>query len=236
MDKAALNPNLHRQPAGAPAPATALPERHRDMPPSRPGAPALTLPVLAVAAAAAAGACAPLGPPPPSVALPSDAVVGAGDPTRAAIINTAYAFGSPGVLAGRPDEAARAAANFEFIAVEIPYGPRYRGLNAILQPELEAGRAELRSVLGIRPDAPPQAVIDGLYAASRALRAGDTAAADRILSSPVFAAGGQATLQRLAALPPMPRVNVAATHTQQELDRSDRMDRQRGGGGVGGRT
>ena len=201
------------------------------MRPPRPGPSALTLPLLVLAAA-----CAPLGPPPPSVSLPPDAVVGAGDPTRAAIINAAYAFSSPGVLAGQPAEAARAAANYEYIVVEIPYGPRYRGLNAILQPELEAGRAELRNVLGIRPDAPPQAVIDGLYAASRALRAGDTAAADRILSSPVFAAGGQTMLQRLAALPPMPRVNVAATHTQQELDRNDRMDRMRGGGGVGGRT
>ncbi|MBY0332484.1 MAG: hypothetical protein K2X49_17655 [Acetobacteraceae bacterium] len=196
---------------------------------------AASLGVLALAACNAPGSGYP---PPALVSLPHDAVVGAGDPTRAAVFNTAFAFGSPASIAGKPDEAARAAANFEFLTVEIPYGARYRGLNAILQPELEAGRAELRTVLGVRPEAPPQQVIDALYAAARALRAGDVAAADRILSGPAFSAGGAATLQRLAAMPLMPKVATAAVHTQQELDRADRIDRSRGGGGggVGGRT
>lgn len=194
--------------------------------------------LAATLCAASLAACTPGSgyPPPPLVALPFDAVVGAGDPTRAAVFNTAFAFGTPASLVGKPDEAARAAANFEFLTIEIPYGARYRGLNAVLQPELEAGRVELRTVLGVRPDAPPQQVIDALYAAARALQAGDTAAADRILSSPVFTAGGTATLQRLAALPPMPKVATAAVHTQQELDRADRIDRFRGGGSTGGRT
>jgi hypothetical protein len=204
-----------------------------------PRAPGLRAAALAAVCAAALAACAqPSGyPPPPLVSLPADAVVGAGDPTRAAVFNTAFAFGTPASLQGKPDEAARAAANFEFLTVEIPYGARYRGLNAILQPELEAGRAELRTVLGVRPDAPPQQVVDALYAASRALRAGDVPAAERILSGPVFTAGGTATLQRLAALPPMPRVGTAAVRTQQEIQRSDQIDRFRGGGGgFGGRT
>ena len=195
--------------------------------------------ILGLGALALAGCTAPGSgyPPPALVSLPADAVVGAGDPTRAAVFNTAFAFGSPASIAGRPEEAAVAAANFEFLAIEIPYGARYRGLNAILQPMLEAGRAELRTVLGVRPDAPPQQVIDALYAASRALRAGDATAADRVLSGPAFSAGGAATLQRLSALPAMPRVATAAVHVQQELMRADQMDRFRGGGGaVGGRT
>ena len=57
------------------------------------------------------GGCAGLGGPVPSAVLPPDAVEGAGDPTRAAILNTAYAFGNPASLVGRPDEAARAVAN-----------------------------------------------------------------------------------------------------------------------------
>jgi hypothetical protein len=190
--------------------------------------------MLVLAAAAAGGGCTPSPYPPPSASLPADAVVGAGDPTRAAVFNTAAAFGSPATLQGRPDQAARAVANYEYLTVEIPYGARYRGLNAILQPQLEEGRAELRGVLGVRPDAPPQQVIDALYAASRALQAGDTAAADRILSGPAFTAGGAATLARLSALPPVPKVAFAAVNTQMELDRSDRMDRSRGGGGFGG--
>lgn len=201
--------------------------------------PGLRAGLLATLGVAALAACTAPGsgyPPPQLVALPSDAVAGAGDPTRAAVFNTAFAFGTPSSLVGKPDEAARAAANFEYLTIEIPYGGRYRGLNAILQPELEAGRVELRTVLGVRADAPPQQVIDALYAAARALRAGDTAAADRILSSPVFTAGGPATLERLTTLPPMPKVATAAVHTQQEIQRSDQIDRFRGGGGVGGRT
>jgi hypothetical protein len=194
--------------------------------------------LTATALTLAAAGCTQTPYPPPSASLPADAVVGAGDPTRAAVFNAAYALGAPSSLAGRPAEAARAVANYEYLTVEIPYGARYRGLNAILQPQLEEGRAELRQVLGVRPDAPPQVVIDALYAASRALGAGDTAAADRILSGPAFTAGGQATLQRLAALPPVPKAAFAAVNTQMELDRGDRMDRSRGGGfgGGGGRT
>jgi hypothetical protein len=196
-------------------------------------------PRLAALLAFALAACTAPGsgyPPPALVSLPRDAVQGAGDPTRAAVINTAYAFGTPASLAGKPEEAARAAANFEYLVIEIPYGARYRTLNAILQPQLEAGRVELRQALGVRPDAPPQQVIDALYAAARALQAGDPMAADRILSNQNFTGGGAVTLATLAALPPLPRVATAAVNTQQELQRSDQIDRFRGGGGAGGRT
>ena len=43
------------------------------------------------------------------VTLPNDATVGGGDPDRAAIMVTSHAFSAPGVLAGRPRDAARAA-------------------------------------------------------------------------------------------------------------------------------
>lgn len=180
------------------------------------------------------------GTPPPSASLPFDSVQGAGDPTRAAILNTAYAFGTPTRLAGQPFQAARAAAEFEYLAVEIPYGPRWREFSPTLQTQFRDGRAELRSALGIAPSAPPQQVIDGLYAASRAISAGDQPAAERILGNPAFAAGGPATLQRLAALPNLPKVNFAATSTAAELDRMSRQGGRGGasggGGGGGGRN
>jgi hypothetical protein len=204
--------------------------------------PLLTLGTIALGLAALGlVACAGPGagyPPPALVSLPRDAVAGAGDPTRAAVFNTAYAFGTPTVLAGKPEEAARAAANFEYLVIEIPYGARYRTLNAILQPELEAGRVELRQVLGVRPDASPQQVIDALYAAARAIGAGDMAAAERILANPIFTTGGATTLATLSALPPMPKVATAAVHTQQDMQRADQSDRSRGGGGggIGGRN
>ena len=43
-------------------------------------------------------------------------------------------------------------------------------------------------------------MVDALYAASRALRAGDAEAARRALPLPLFLAGGRVTLARLAAL------------------------------------
>jgi hypothetical protein len=165
--------------------------------------------------------------------LPPDAVVGAGDPTRAAILNTAYAFGTPASLAGRPADAARAVAQLEYLATEIPTGARWREFDPTVGLELEQARREERAALGIAPQAPPQAVIDALYGTSRALRAGDTAAAQRLLAPPVFPAGQQ-TLQRLANLPPLPIANQATSRAASELDRVGRMGDRGGGNGGGG--
>jgi hypothetical protein len=130
----------------------------------------------------------------PSVSLPPGAVQGAGDPTRAAIITTANVFAAPGSIVGQPVLAARAVAQLEYLAIEIPTGPRWRGFSPKVSLELERAQPELRAALGIDPAAPPQAVIDSLYAVSRALTAGDRAAVDRILVPPLYPAGPAATL------------------------------------------
>jgi hypothetical protein len=192
----------------------------------------LCLPLLA--------GCAGLVQQPPNgwATLPNDAVVGAGDPVRAAILNTAYVFGNPGGVAGQPEAAARALANYEFLTVELPYGPRWRGINPNVSTELLAGQQEVVGAFGIAPNAPTQQVVDTLYAASRALRAGDRPAAERLLSPPAFTLGGPATLQRLAAMPRLPRAASATSLAAFELDRVDRLGSPRGadgGGGGGGR-
>jgi hypothetical protein len=173
-------------------------------------------------------ACAPART--PYARLPPDAMEGAGDPTRAAIFGSAAAF-SAGLPAGRPGEAARAAAQVEYLATEIPVGPRWVAFSPIISMRLGDARSELRQALGIAPDAPPQAVVDALYAASRALRSGDQVAAARALPAPVFTDGG-ATLVRLAAPPPLPRTQMATALTQQELIRTD-QDNMFGGFGGG---
>ena len=199
----------------------------------RPAAALLCLPLLA-------GCTPPQQPPNGWATLPNDAVVGAGDPVRAAMINTAYVFGNPASVAGRPDQAARAVANYAFLTVELPYGPRWRGFNAECRDRAGGfGMREVQAAFGIAPNAPTQAVVDGLYGASRALRAGDTAAAERILSPPVFTLGGAATVQRLSAMPVLPRAAAGANLALQEMDRQDRLGSPRGndggGGGGGGR-
>jgi hypothetical protein len=186
---------------------------------------ALSLPFLVACGAA---------PPPPYASLPLDATVGAGDPTRAAIVSSAYAFNTPASLARRPADAARAAAQVEHLATEIPYGPRWVEFSPLVGRELVAARGELRAALGVSPDAPPQAVVDALYAASRALAAGDGAGAERSLPPPAFR-DGRATLLRLSSLPPLPRTGTATALTDRELLRMDQLNRSDGGdGGRGG--
>ena len=184
--------------------------------------------------AAGLAACTP-GPnysPRDWVSLPPDAVVGAGDPTRAAIINTAYAFGTPASLAGRPAEAAVAVAQLDYLASEIPYGARWREFDPTVGLLLQRARQEVRGYLGVSQDAAPQVVVDALYTASRALRANDRAAAERIMAPPVFP-NAQQTLGHLAALPLLPTANQATARAAQELDRVGRIG-GRGGGGFGG--
>jgi hypothetical protein len=182
-----------------------------------------------------AAACTP-GPsfsPRDWVSLPADAVVGAGDPTRAAIINSAYAYGTPASLAGRPAEAAIAVAQLDYLASEIPFGPRWREFDPTVGLLLRRARQEVRGYFGIAQDAAPQAVIDALYGVSRALRANDVAAAERILAPPVFPNPRQ-TLAHLAAMPLLPTANFATARAAQELDRVMRIDGRGGGQGGGG--
>jgi hypothetical protein len=166
---------------------------------------------------------------PPTASLPFDSVDGAGDPARAAIINSAYAFADPAYLAGKPDLAARATAQLEYLAAEIPVGPRWVEWTPQVGMGLQGARTELRGVLGIPDSAQPQAVVDALYAASRALRRGDRPAAAAALRR-AEAAEGEALLIRLAALPPLPRTRLATALAHQELIRVDQESRM---GGVG---
>ena len=107
------------------------------------------------------------GPQPPSATLPADAVQGSGDPTRTTILSSAYVFNSPAALAGNPAAAARALAGMEYLAAEIPIGPRWIEYTPQVTFELRAARAEWRQVLGIPPDALPQPVVDSLFAVAR---------------------------------------------------------------------
>ena len=189
---------------------------------------------LLLAAAGLATACtpAPNYTPQDWVTLPPDAVVGAGDPTRSAILNTAYAYGNPASLAGRPAEAAVAVAQLDYLASEISFGPRWREFNPTVGLLLQRARREVRDYVGVSQEAAPQAVIDAFYGTSRALRANDRAAAERILAPPVVPNSRQA-LAHLAAMPLLPTANQATTLAAQELDRVGRID-GRGGGGSGG--
>jgi hypothetical protein len=166
---------------------------------------------------------------PPGARLPADAVSGIGDPVRAAVAGSAHAFGTGSVLAGRPAAAARALAQVEFLAAEIPAGPRWIEWSPTVGMELQGARAELRQALGIPAASPPQAVVDSLYAAARALQAGDRAAAEAALQAAEAADRG-ALLRHLSALPALPRTRTATALAHQEMVRVDQDSRM---GGMG---
>jgi len=181
--------------------------------------------VLSIAVALTLGACADL-PPQPTAHLPYDAVIGAGDPMRMAVTNTANAFSSPDRLAGQPDRAARALAQMEYLAVEMPDNPRLGGLAPPREP-FELARREWREALGIPAGLPPQPVINALYASARALSSGQSDAAAAALPASVFPRGGTATLTRLASLPALPLTNQAAVIASDAMRRHDGQGRGR---------
>jgi len=168
----------------------------------------LALPLLA--------ACTAL-PPGETASLPRDAVTGAGDPTRTAVFTTTSVFAQQRPAAGRPAEAARAIAQMEFLAVDLPQNQSFTDASGTLVPQLRTARREWRGALDIAPEAQAQPVINALYAASRALESGQGDAAAALPSS-IFRKGGLATLTQLAALPHLPSTAAASVTAQQGIE------------------
>ncbi len=168
--------------------------------------------------------CAACGPLPPSANLPADAVTGAGDPMRVLILRSAHAFGRAATLAGQPAAAARALADMEYLAAELPQAPRWYEMPPQVGFDLAAARQEWRAALGIAPGTAPQPIIDAFYGLAR----GETPP----LPASSFPAPAE-TLARLAALPPLPRTSLAAARAQEELTRMDQQGRMGQGGDSG---
>ncbi|MFC3124792.1 hypothetical protein ACFOD4_06935 [Pseudoroseomonas globiformis] len=120
------------------------------------------------------------------------------DPLEAAIRGAADFFETS--YQGDPAWAARAVAQLEYLAVEIPAGRSSRDLGAMVGPALLSARHVLRSTLGIPQQDPPQAVIDRMEAI----------ALNRA-SNPDLA-------QRLMALPRLPQVNSATQMTLRDWE------------------
>lgn len=168
----------------------------------------LHTPILTIALLAAA--CTPL-PINEGAVLPRDAVAGAGDPTRAALLSAPGAFAPGGRVIATPERAARVLANMEFLAATSNQNPLLDNAPGTLSGELRLARAEIRSALGLDPALPAQQVIDGLYDASRSMEAGAP-------GGPALAAtGGAATIARLRALPAMPLTAAAANSASEAL-------------------
>ena len=165
----------------------------------------LALPVL-LGACAGLPALAPVG---ESASLPRDAVIGAGDPTRAAALSAGTAFTARGQMTGTLAQQARVIANMEYLTVNTR-SPMLETAPPPLLPQLQAARAEWRQVLRIPADAPAQTVVNQLYAAARAVETGT--------QPPI-------SLAALEARPALPRTAEAAATAALPVQQRDRTER-----------
>ena len=148
---------------------------------------------------------------------------GLGHPVRGAALRAPATLGDTSRWAGNPAGAAEAAAELEFLANEFHTNPRYAPeANPAVRHQLQDARREMRGYLGVAPAAEPELVMAGLRNAAAALRAGSRAAAEAALSGPAFPQGAAVTLERLASMPQLPRVRVAAGAVAAEIDRLER--------------
>lgn len=175
-----------------------------------------------LAAALIPAACAG-GPQPvvPDTARLAPGALGGFDPDVNAVNQAQWAFSTPSNTRGRPAEAARAVASMDYIAGQLYTSPRWNNISALTKEQLLQGRAEVRQVLGIVPNAPSQAVVDTMVGTFQALSAGDQAAAERFLSAPIYTRPGLPTLQALYNLPFLRTANIATQHAAQELIQND---------------
>jgi hypothetical protein len=140
-----------------------------------------------------------------------------------AINLAAWAFASPANTRGNPLDAARAVVAVEYLPGELAENPRWIGMDHLVKRRLEGARGEVRQVLGIRPDAPPQLVVNAMLALSADLAMGNRAAANQVLSSAVFTLPPEQTLRILADLPYMQAANLATLRVANQAFQNDAM-------------
>jgi hypothetical protein len=130
---------------------------------------------------------------------------------------SSWALKDPATTRGNPERAARAIAAEDWLAGQTMLTPdfgQYQPGNEVSWYEL---RSQARGAIGVAPGTPSQVVVNQLFAAADALKAGDPAAAAAQLQPPAFTLGGDGTLAALGNLPPLPGWGRA----YYELDRNE---------------
>lgn len=122
-------------------------------------------------------------------------------------------------LAGRPAATALAVARLEWIGIEFRPGGRLAPMPASFRFGSQGAVAEARDILGISPNATPEAAVAGLLAASRALARGDQAAIGAALAAPIFIGQGRPVLSRLREPGAFPSAALSTIATRDEVAR-----------------
>jgi hypothetical protein len=139
------------------------------------------------------------------------------DNDTGAINQASWAFASPANTRGNPVDAAKAIVALEYLSGELRENPRWIGIDSSVDVHIGRARDQLRQILGIRPDAPSQIVVNTLLALAWDLRVGNQEAVMRVLASPLFTRPPAQTLQILSNLPFVPEANVATAQAANEL-------------------
>ena len=128
-------------------------------------------------------------------------------------------------LIGQPWETARLIQALEFLAVELPNGPRWNVVLPMAQISVPGARREWRQAFGIAADARAQEVIDSLSVVRNSFAARSLSGAVDALRPPLFNPGGQGTLNLLGDPPALPRSRRALVDARQELFEARNHDR-----------
>lgn len=143
------------------------------------------------------------------------------DNDTGAINTAAWAFASPTNTRGNPAEAARAIIALEYLPGELTENPRWVGMDSLVKRRLGIARKDVRVVLGIRPEAPPQFVVNAMLALFIDLQVGDRAAVTQVLSSGLFIYPADQTLRILSDLPYVQTANLATSRVANQTFVSD---------------
>jgi hypothetical protein len=138
------------------------------------------------------------------------------DNDTGAINLAAWAFASPSNTRGNPAEAARAIVALEYLPGEIRQNPRWVGIDAAVPLHLARARAQMRAILGIRGDAPGQAVVNAMLALGLDLQSGNQEAVMQVLASPIFTLPPEQTLRILSNLPYVQEANLSTSRAEAE--------------------
>jgi hypothetical protein len=171
---------------------------------------------LAIVLACLAIAACAIRPPPDTASVPPGAF-GFLDNDVAAANQASYAFAVPAHTHNNPVDAARAAAAVDFLAGELSSNPRWVTLSPLTKMKMLQARADVRRVLGIRPDAPSQFVTNGLLQFAWLWTVVDPGTAMQTLATPVFTLPPEQTLQVLNNLPYIQSANIATLDAANQM-------------------
>lgn len=143
--------------------------------------------------------------------LPDHAFATLQDNDAGALTQAQWAFADPDRTRNNPAAAAKAVVAVEYLADDLRADPKWVYLPASTRERMLGARADLRALLGIRLDAPPQVVVDALLAAADALQAGRRDAAMAALSGASFTRSPPETLAILGRMPLVSTASVASS-------------------------